>query len=219
MALAPADLKFNSDSDSSAPEGTRNVLWLTAGAIALLVVIAIVALLVVSREMSESRESHVRVERTREILESLQLVMSTLQDAETGERGYVITGKQEFLAPYYAAERSLPAQLEQLEQLTGDPETQTLRDELARRAREQVAFLGQVVQVRTDAGAAAAAELINMQTGRQRMDTIRSLVQKLRAHEQWQLSNRMASFQERSHRTEIIVRVAMSAAILDRSVP
>lgn len=112
MALAHAEITDNTHHDSSASQGTRNVLWLTAGAIGLLVIIAIVALFVVSREMSEARESHIQVDRTREILESLQLMLSTLQDAETGERGYVITGREEFLTPYYAAQRSLPSQLD-----------------------------------------------------------------------------------------------------------
>lgn len=200
--------------DDSTPAATRKVLWLTAGAIALLILIAIVALFVVSREMDEARGSHVQVQRTREVLEQLQLVLSTLQDAETGERGYVITGNEEFLAPYYAAERSLPDLLQQLLAPDVDPETQALRQDLALRAREQIGFLKEVVELRATGDADSAADLIKQQTGRQRMDSIRALVQKLRAHEQWQLSKRLSLFQERSARTEIIVRIAMIAAIL-----
>jgi PAS domain S-box-containing protein len=213
MALAHAD-SHNSTHGTTTPVGTRNVLWLTAGAIALLVVIALVALLVVSREMTEARESHVQVERTRAVLESLLLVLSTLQDAETGERGYVITGKEEFLGPYYAAERSLSGQLEQLENRAGDSETQAMRDDIARRAQEQMRFLRRVVELRAAGNAEGAADAVRLQTGRQQMDAIRALVQKLRAHEQWQLSTRLALYQERSQRTEIVVRVAMLAAIL-----
>jgi PAS domain S-box-containing protein len=212
MALAHADSE-SSLRRNTTPVGTRNVLWLTAGAFALLVVIAIVTLIVVSREMEEARESHAQVERTREVLESLQLVLSTLQDAETGERGYVITGNEDFLGPYYAAERSLPTQLEQLERTLTDPQTLTMREDLSRRAREQMEFLRRVVDLRAADKADEAAELVRQQTGRQRMDAIRTLVQKLRAHEQWQLSTRLALFQERSQRTERIVLVALAAAI------
>jgi PAS domain S-box-containing protein len=214
MSRAHADNDNFNRGDATTPAGTRNVLWLTTGAIALLVVSALVALLVVSRALAEARESHMQVQRTREVLESLQSVLSTLQDAETGERGYVITGNQEFLEPYYAAERSLAAQLAQLNQADGDEVTKAMREELARRAFEEVQFLRRVIDVRATGDAEGAAELIQQQTGRQQMDSIRALVQKLRAHEQRQLSSRLALFQERSQRTAIAVRLAMIAAIL-----
>jgi PAS domain S-box-containing protein len=213
MAIAHADTE-NSNRGTATTGSTRNVLWLTTSAIALLVVIAVVALFVVSREMAEARESHAQVERTREILESLQLVLLTLQDAETGERGYVITGNDEFLAPYYSAERSLPTHLDELAQSDNDEATKALREDLALRAREQIRFLRRVVDLRAAGDADGAEELIRQQSGLQRMDSIRALVEKLRAHEQWQLSTRLARFQERSHRTEIIVRVALLAAAL-----
>lgn len=173
--MAHADNE-NLGHENSTAAATRDVLWLTAGAIALLIVIAVVALFVVSREMNEARGSHVEVQRTREVLEQLQLVLSTLQDAETGERGYVITGNEEFLAPYYAAERSLPGQLQQLLASGVDPDTQALRQDLAQRAREQIEFLKRVVELRAAGDADSAAGLIKQQTGRQRMDSIRALV-------------------------------------------
>jgi PAS domain S-box-containing protein len=214
--MPPAHAEPDNKTRSIAPStSTQNVLWLTAGAIALLGAIALVALWIVSREMSASRESHRQVERTRDFLDSLQLVLSTLQDAETGERGFVITGNEDFLQPYEAAERSLATQLARLESLAVDGGLAERRRQLGVLAHEELAFFRQVVAMRKEPGGGErAANIVGTEVGKRRMDTIREHVQQLRAHEQEQLSNRLAAFKERSKRTESIVRITMLAATL-----
>ena len=94
---------------------TRHVLWAAVTFVALLVVPA--ALYIVSTEFRATRTSHADVQQTREILAQLQTLMLILQDAEAGERGYVITGNREFLEPYFVAQQSLDQQLRSLDQL------------------------------------------------------------------------------------------------------
>src|SRR4051794_7959610 len=53
-------------------------------------------------------------------LAALGRVEGLLIDAETGQRGYVITGKEEFLAPYRDATRLLPAAFDELGRLYAD---------------------------------------------------------------------------------------------------
>jgi PAS domain S-box-containing protein len=215
MSSAYADPENNTDRSVAPSTSTRNVLWLTASAIALLAAIALVALWIVSREMAAARQSHTEVQRTREVLETLQLVLSTVQDAETGERGFVITGNETFLEPFDEAERSLQTQLTRLDSLVLDERVAKEHARLATLAREQLAFFQEVVAVRrATAGHEQAASVVGTEVGKQRMDTIRELVQRLRAHEQLQLSNRLAAFKERSERIEAIVRTAILAATL-----
>lgn len=190
----------------------RSVLSLTVAGTAVLVLLALASMWIATREMAAARESHRELQRTREVLEELQIVLSTLTDAETGERGFVLTGKDEFLEPYHAAERSLPGQLTRLMRVAVDPRMRAQREQLTTLAYEQLAFLRQVVELRTRASADAAAALIATEAGKERMDAIRGLTQELRAHEQLQLSNRLAAFQERSARTEAIVRAAIGIA-------
>jgi PAS domain S-box-containing protein len=193
---------------------TRNILWLTAAAIVILVLVALAALWVVTSEMRGARDSHAAVENTREMLEELQLVLLTLQDAETGERGYAITGKDEFLEPYHAAERSLETQLQRMQVLFTSPRVRKDREQLVILAREQLSFLRQVVVARRTQGSQAAVALIASEVGKHRMDAIRDRIQQLRAHEQWQLSRRLALYDERAQRMEVIVRTAMLAAVV-----
>ena len=194
-------------------QSTRRVLWLSAIASLLLVVIAAIALVTVSHELNRSRASHAELDHVRETLGQLQLVWSTLQDAETGEHGFVITGKADFLSPYYAAEQSLQGKLERLQELLRNPESlATLRefDELARR---QIAFLRRVIDLRDSQGLEAAGALISQDTGRKQMDRLRVLIERLRVQEGTQLESRIKSYQERSSNTEAMVQAALGAAI------
>lgn len=213
MSAAYVDTDHNTAHDA-ASASARNVLRLTAGAIAVLAIVALAALWIVTREMAAARDSLASVQGTRDILEELQLVLSTLQDAETGERGFIITGNEEFLEPYYAAERDFDSRVERLEQLIADPRVREQRDELAELARAQLAFLGQVVQMRRSLGFQATAEFISMEIGKARMDTIRELIAQLRVHEESQLASRVSALDARSRRTESVVTIVMILAVV-----
>jgi len=65
------------------------------------------------------------VSHTHEVLAKLEQVFSTLKDAETGQRGYLLSGERTYLEPYAQAVTRLGPQLDQLRQLTLDNPTQT----------------------------------------------------------------------------------------------
>ena len=52
------------------------------------------------------------VAHTREVLEQLENVLSSLKDAETGQRGYLLTGETRYLRPFETAQSGMPAQLQ-----------------------------------------------------------------------------------------------------------
>jgi PAS domain S-box-containing protein len=212
-SVSTASAVDSADADRIAG-GTRQVLWLSGVAIAALALLALLALLMVSRESRMARSSYAEVQRTRQTLEQVQIVFSTLLDAETGERGYVITGKEEFLEPYHAAERALERQLAHLDRQLTDPRSRQTLAELAESARRQLAFLHDVVERRRSQGQEAAADLIRQQTGKQQMDQLRGIVAALTAREKSLLGNRLQSFNARSERTERMVQIALGAAML-----
>jgi len=63
------------------------------------------------------RDESAAVVGSSELLLALDNVLSLAVDAETGQRGYVITGRDEYLAPYRAAVASIHRQMDALEQL------------------------------------------------------------------------------------------------------
>ncbi|MGV7242126.1 CHASE3 domain-containing protein [Caballeronia sp. M23-90] len=54
----------------------------------------------------------------------LERLLSLLRDAETGQRGYLITGREEYLAPYVDATSEVDTQLIELASLEDDDRLQ-----------------------------------------------------------------------------------------------
>src|SRR5437016_10350922 len=60
------------------------------------------------------------VAHTHEVLAALEALQSTVTDAETGQRGYVLTGREQYLEPYRTALKAVPARLARMRSLTAD---------------------------------------------------------------------------------------------------
>src|SRR5690606_32397647 len=60
------------------------------------------------------------VRNSQKIINQLEVVMSMIKDAETGQRGYIITENEDFLSPYYAASKDLENELLELSLLMKD---------------------------------------------------------------------------------------------------
>lgn len=58
------------------------------------------------------------VEQTRQLQEHTENLLSTMKDAETGQRGFLLTGDDQYLAPYNVAVTAAPKELSQLRALS-----------------------------------------------------------------------------------------------------
>jgi PAS domain S-box-containing protein len=208
------EAELDDPAGSNGSHAMRRAVLLTGVAVALLVVIAAIALVVVSRDLSAAHDARDDVEHVRETLQQLQLVLSTLQDAETGERGYVITGRPDFLEPYYSANRSLAAHLDQLRAMVADAEARAMLEQLKATASRQLAFLKTVIDIRSQKGQLAASDVAKQESGKRGMDEIRALVLRLQAKEEARLAQRRALVRQNSRRTEVLVQVSLVAATL-----
>src|SRR5476651_266409 len=61
---------------------------------------------------------------THKVIEELKDSLSSLQDVETGQRGYLLTHKQEFLEPYNSGIASTFTHIDEIKRLTVDNPTQ-----------------------------------------------------------------------------------------------
>ena len=130
----------------------------------------------------------------------LERVLSLLKDAETGQRGYLLSGDEDYLDPYRLAIRETPSALRELEEIINGNERQRVRvGELATLAIDQLAALAQGVVDRRMEGPATLDSAVLAQ-GKQRMDRIRELVSQMLASEQGSITalngqvNRQAQF-------------------------
>ena len=69
------------------------------------------------------------VTHTHEVLGSLERVLSGVKDAETGQRGYLLTGNEDYLEPYSNAVEQVTDELARIKTLTSDNADQQRRIE------------------------------------------------------------------------------------------
>ena len=84
-------------------------------ALAAVLVVTLLSVSVLAVSAANTRrlaENHRRVVHTIEVLRQLEEVLSIMKDAETGQRGFVMTGKDEYLIPYHSALGSIHKSLD-----------------------------------------------------------------------------------------------------------
>jgi signal transduction histidine kinase/CheY-like chemotaxis protein/CHASE3 domain sensor protein len=144
-------------------------------------VLALFAILVVAFSTymaSNTRERSVRqIAQTQQLLQQLQRVLSTVTDAETGQRGYLLTGDTVYLEPYDQARTALPEQLQVLRRMmAGDPGRQDQLNLIEATATERLSSLGDVVERQRAGDRESALAVIRAGTGRVLMDRLRGVV-------------------------------------------
>jgi PAS domain S-box-containing protein len=212
MPAAYADLSLNNERNAALKASARRLLRVTAIAVVSLSLLAIAALIVASREMNSARASYQRLHESWAALEHVQNVLASLQDAESGERGFIITGNEKFLDPDGDAKRVLEERLTQLRSATNDPNMRQQLDEFARLAQEQIEFLRQAVETRRREGFEATAALVASEVGKRRMDEIRGRIDSLRSSMQADLTANVDSYAERTQRIGSIISMLLLAA-------
>jgi signal transduction histidine kinase/DNA-binding response OmpR family regulator/CHASE3 domain sensor protein len=124
------------------------------------------------------------VVRSGDTLTALEDVLSTVKDAETGQRGYLLTDKESYLAPYSAAAQEIGPRLDTLRRLTTDnPAQQDRLATLTQHTDAKLAELKQTIDLRQTQGQAAAIAVVQSDRGKQGMDAIRDTVSAMEREE------------------------------------
>ena len=126
-----------------------------------------------------------QVQQTLEIDGQLNRIQTLVTDAETGQRGFLLTARLTYLDPYAAARRDLGPALDRLAgETTANPVQQraisALRTEIATKLGE----LQETIDLRMANRPDAALAIINNDSGKETMARIRSLVAGMREEEQ-----------------------------------
>ena len=167
-----------------------------AVAVALLVVALVIDAGLALHNIREVAVSLQWVSHTNEVLARLEAVLSTLKDAETGQRGYLLTGEASYLEPYREAVDRLPGQIAGLRQLTLDNPAQTARvlrlDELA---SQRLAILKRGLDLAgldpdRGRGLSSGRQTVLTGEGKQVMDRVRAEVDEMERVERELLEDR-----------------------------
>jgi PAS domain S-box-containing protein len=171
--------------------------WLIASIAALATTIAINGALAL-RNIHELHADAGRLVHSHEVIDALDEFLSTMKDAETGQRGYLITGVATYLRPYQDALSGLDRRVAALRSHFGaDAESQKRLAEIEQLERAKLDELAKTIQLRDDAGFDAAQKEVMRHSGKSLMDELRTAVSEARDVEDGILRAR----QEENHRT------------------
>jgi two-component system, sensor histidine kinase and response regulator len=154
--------------------------------------------------------------RTREVLLHLESLMSSLKDAETGQRGYLLTGRDPYLEPYRPARIAIKDDFDKLKVLTSDsPQQQKLLTECAPLVIAKLDELKDTIDLRSKQGFAAALQVVETDKGKGVMDRIRLLTNEMRDYEQKLLQERDEAAKTSSQQTTVLlIGLAIIASLL-----
>jgi diguanylate cyclase (GGDEF)-like protein/PAS domain S-box-containing protein len=157
------------------------------------------------------RENGKWVTHTRDVLEQLQTLLTSLEEAQSGERGYVIAGNQQYLRTFDSSQRQALQAFEAIQLLTSDNRFQqdnltALRPHLLAELQE----LTDTVKVRQQQGMQHGLEAAVAGRDLQEMDRIRSLIAAMQQEENRLLMSRRIRNDASFARTEMLLATAVA---------
>ncbi|KGA93039.1 hypothetical protein LptCag_0899 [Leptospirillum ferriphilum] len=181
-------------------------------AIGILLWMGIVSLRFLGSFLQESD----RVEHSWMVLTSIDRLFSELQDAETGERGYIITRNPSFLSPYQSAGKKVRGHLQDLEHLVSDRPSQEKRAmELGQLIDKRLFLLGKGVALgKSGISPHPDALLMVMLRGKEVMDQIRHQTQSMKSSEYRRLRRRSLLFYRTKKKVLPLVGGGLAASVL-----
>jgi CHASE3 domain sensor protein len=158
------------------------------------------------RSTSELIDNERWVAHTHEVRRLLAHLKTVVVDAETAERGFVITGQQEFLEPYRQAVTDATKVLGDARNRTADnPAQQRRLADIAALLQEAMRFLQGVIDERSGDGFAKAAATVASGEGKRRMDQLRLLLREADDEEAALLETRQREAEATASTTKAVV--------------
>jgi signal transduction histidine kinase len=122
----------------------------------------------------------VRFLQLQNLASSLNRLLSLCKDAETGERGFLLTGDETYLAPLQQANAWLPGEINLVRTYAKDrPALQRKVERVVALAQKRLAEANQVLDTQRTKGFTAALEVIKSADARRTMDLVRNTVNDL----------------------------------------
>lgn len=187
---------------------TRN-LQIGFGLSLLLLIVSSVVSYVSINNLLQSSD---RVDHSNMVVRALENVISTMKDAETGQRGYLLSGRNEFLEPYNGAYNKALTEANKAQDLTSDNAEQQhnikgIKDIILKRMN----ILQQLIDKKRAGGVITVDEL---RVGKLSMDSLRHAVEVTEKAEVRLLGTRTARLKQFSAFTPIVIVFAAILSVI-----
>ncbi|HRE81035.1 MAG TPA: CHASE3 domain-containing protein [Opitutaceae bacterium] len=167
---------------------------------------------VATREVARNTDS---IARAHETILTLQQVMTAVADAEAGQRGFLLTGDENYLQPYRQANERIDPLVQSLRsRLEGDSDKIGAMDQLAGLISTKRIEMEKTITLRGKGSIAAAINLTETDSGRSTMEGIRRVLQNLESRELRELNAEGDILTERSRRFQYLMISLIGFAVV-----
>jgi CheY-like chemotaxis protein/CHASE3 domain sensor protein len=167
------------------------------------------------QNMAAAKESDYWVSHTHTVIEELDTLLSSLTDAETGQRGFIITGDEAYLEPYNNALATISKQLKSLRELTKDNPLQQKRwDSIELLIEKKLAELKTTIDTRRSQGFQATVLIVKSHLGKNLMNDIRKVIAEAQDNERQLLLDRTRAQEEQTAKTTRVITAGGAVCLL-----
>ncbi len=192
---------------------SRGEIWVALGCALLLLLLVINSLVAFTNIQALVDREHL-VTHTQTILTRLESLQSALDDAESGQRGYILTGQENYLAPYNQARAGMPERLDELQLLTAsEPGQQARLSQLRAFISSKFDELQSTIDLRRNNQTDEAIQTVLSGRGEDTMNSIRDTIGQMEQTEDTLLIQRSADARATLEGTTITFVVATLADI------
>lgn len=145
-----------------------------------------------------------QIAHTSDVMLKLESIISAVKDAETSQRGYLLTRRNEFLEPYYGSYDKANNFFDEVKRMTADNVSQQMRlDTLKKIIDLRFKMLGDRIKL-LDKEQNSPEEVTLLLEGSRQMEKIRDIILRMENHEKELLRFRNVNAEESSYNTYII---------------
>ena len=163
--------------------------------LALIIPVMVVFIILFHIAQKKNEEQSVGIAHSYQVIDQIDVLVSDMQDAETGKRGFIITNNKSFLEPYARSIQKVDTDLAQLREMTQDNPTQQKHlNEFEPVMRNSLSYMAETIALTEEQGLQAAVKRVSAKTGKALMDRMRTILGNMINEEQ-----RLVAEQKKNH--------------------
>jgi CheY-like chemotaxis protein/CHASE3 domain sensor protein len=165
------------------------------------------------RSLDNEADSAALTTHTLQVMQRVDGLLSSLKDAETGQRGYLLTNSESYLEPYDTARADIPGEIQELRRLTANnPKQQELLSQIQRFGEQKLSEMQETIVLKRAGNQEGALTVVRTDRGKLLMDSIREVIGQFLEQDRVTLAAHTEASRQASELTLVIT--AGGAAIL-----
>lgn len=163
--------------------------------------------------LKSSTQSSAWVAHTNKVLDEIESILVSVEEIQTGQRGFLLTGQEEFLKPYLRSTSIVTQQINSLAVLTHDNSFQISRIAVLRSLVEKVQQIAkQTIELKRAGESQQAISIVAGGVGNRTMSEVRRLIKEMEDAELQFLRERSANHDETTRRTALFILLGTLAS-------